>query len=41
MTEDLVVGICDLLNSFPARDGINTDMSPDSIVLVKPKLDYN
>ena len=41
MTEDLVVGICDLLNSFPARDGISVDLSPDSIVLGKPKLDYN
>ena len=37
----MVIGATKLLNTFPNKDGIGQDLSPNAIVLGTLKLDYN
>ena len=41
MTEEMILGVTKMLNEFPNKEGISSDLSPDAIVLGTPKLDYN
>ena len=41
MTEEMILGVTKMLNAFPNKEGISSDLSPDAIVLGTLKLDYN
>lgn len=41
MTEHMVISITDSLNSFPNKDGVDKNLSPNIIILVSPHVDYN
>ena len=41
MTEEMIIEVTKMLNAFPNKEGISSDLSPNAIVLGTPKLDYN
>ena len=41
MTTELIYNITMWLNAFPNKNGVSRKISPDGIILGKPKVDFN